>query len=222
MTEILEAFKRGGDGAHRGLSDWYPEKEKALAEALASGQPFDTGWYGSKHEIASARIYSDGQAVWVEVSVSDDFDTPGSGEALAAERSLEAVSDAIERAWEEAEEDQKDNREYVGYALMLWTAKIPAWIKDDKRSRYGRKQPQCLDYLILPTGDPDLPPTGDNYSYWGWQNDYHEDNHELSGKRCVEEGIPARTVKAFEDFAHRQETGSLRIGDWEIKAWSDD
>lgn len=54
--ETLDAFKRG-DGAHRGLSDWYDEKEAALRAALEAHLPFDTGWYGSKHEIASARIW---------------------------------------------------------------------------------------------------------------------------------------------------------------------
>ena len=45
-----------GDGSHHGLTNWYPKVEAAIVEALAAGQPFTTGWYGSKKEIASARI----------------------------------------------------------------------------------------------------------------------------------------------------------------------
>lgn len=227
--KVIEEFKRG-DGAHCGLSDWYPEKEAALAKALASGKPFDTGWYGSKKEIASARIYSPcGKRVMVDVAVSDDFDTPGLGSSDAEESTLDAVSAAISRAWDEAEDDQKGNRAYYGYALFHWTTKIPDWRRlpgvfpRETRKRYGRKHAQCLDYFIVPAPgweEMDGPP-GDNYFYWGWQNDYHEGDDEASGQRCVEEGIPARTVARFEEFARAFSTGSLRIGDWEIRAWED-
>lgn len=241
---VLNEFQHG-DGAHCGLTDWYPEKEVALASALASGKPFDTGWYASKKEIATARIFSvDGKIVHVEVSVSDDFDTPGSGEANAAEPTLESIKAAIMEAWEQAESYQKDNREYIGYALFKWTTEIPFYARrdaNDKRKRYLRKRKVCMDYLILPLGDLDSPPPGDYYHFWGWQNDYRDEtneplaggpayavhlmfpgNDDESGTRCVEKGIPARTVKAFEAFAIAQNPGSLRIGDWEIAAWSDD
>lgn len=227
--EKLKAFK-SGDGAHCGLTDWYPEKEAALAEALASGKPFDTGWYGSKKEIASARIWSDdGKMVRVEASVSDDFDTHGLGEAVAEASTLDAVAAAVMQAWEEAEGDQKDNRQYVGYSLFHWTTKIPDWCRlptvfpRETLKRYGRKRAQCLDYLILPAigcEEMDAPP-GDYFFYWGWQNHYVEGDDAASGKQCVEEGIPAKTVKAFEEFARAGQPGSLRIGDWEIRAWSD-
>lgn len=214
-----------GDGAHCGLTDWYQEKEAALKAALESGLPFDTGWYASKKEIASARISSDGKRIKVEVSVSDDFDTDGiSEESIPAPATLEDVAAAISRAWEAAEEDQKDNRSYAGYSLLHYSTKIPEWRKSEHvlpqetRKRYPRKMPQCLDYFIVPSGfgcELDAPP-GDNYSYWGWQND-----GEGEGKACVEEGIPKRMVKLFEQFAYRGETGSLRIGDWEIKSWDE-
>ena len=75
--KILNAFQNG-NGAHCGLSDWYKEGEAQLTAALAERVPFTTGWYSSKKEIASARIWSeDGVKIKVEVSVSDDFDTQG-------------------------------------------------------------------------------------------------------------------------------------------------
>ena len=71
---------RNDDGAHGGLSDWYEEHEAALKAALDAHAPFDTGWYSSKKEIASARIRSDdGVRIKVDASVSDDFDTDGRG-----------------------------------------------------------------------------------------------------------------------------------------------
>ena len=52
----LNAFQNG-DGAHCGLSDWYSDGRAELEQALKEKIPFDTGWYSSKKEIASARIY---------------------------------------------------------------------------------------------------------------------------------------------------------------------
>ena len=52
----LNAFQNG-DGAHCGLTDWYPDGHAELEQALKEKIPFDTGWYSSKKEIASARIY---------------------------------------------------------------------------------------------------------------------------------------------------------------------
>lgn len=223
QVELMPEFRNGGDGAHCGLDDWYEDKEAALEAALASGKPFDTGWYSSKKEIASARISSDGKTVFVEVSVSDDFDTDGRGEATA-ECNLDSVREAIDSAWNDAGEDQKDNRAYQGYRLTHYSTKIPDHYrqKGDKRKRYGRKKAQTLDYFIAPAGDGfclDVPP-GDNYYYWGWQNDYR-DGADGEGSKCVEDGIPAETVEAFEKFAAGGEVGVLRIGDWEIASWEE-
>ncbi len=41
----------GMDGAKWGVSDFYEEYETALRDAIGSGAPFDTGWYGVKKEI---------------------------------------------------------------------------------------------------------------------------------------------------------------------------
>lgn len=218
----LSVFE-SGDGAHCGLADWYEDKEAALKAALESGQPFDTGWYSSKKEIASARISSDGESVRVEVSVSDDFDTEGyfSG-TIPAPATLEQVAEEIWRIWDEAEEDQKDNRAYAGYSLIHYSAKIPDFFRGDRvypqetRKRYPRKVARCIDYLIVPVGfgcEMDSPP-GDNYWHWGWQND-----SDGEGQNCVEKGISKSAVKKFERFANAGEIGSLRIGDWEISSW---
>lgn len=225
-TFNLDVFQKG-DGAHCGLSDWYEENEAALKAALESGQPFDTGWYSSKKEIASARISSDGTSyVQVEVSVSDDFDTEGYGDTrIAVPATLETVSEAIQRAWECAEGNQKDNRQYRGYSLIHHSTQIPQWRRGENiypretRKRYPKKVPQCIDYLIVPAGDGDCSdyPPGDNYSFWGWQNDMDGE-----GANCVEEGISKRTAAKFRAFADKLSSGSLRIGDWEIKAWEDD
>ena len=55
--KLLNEFSRG-DGAHCGLADWYPEQEAALKAALKAHAAFDTGWYSSKKQIASARVFS--------------------------------------------------------------------------------------------------------------------------------------------------------------------
>jgi hypothetical protein len=153
--ELLKAFQ-SGNGAHCGLTDWYPDKEKALKRAIRSGKPFDTGWYGSKKEIASARIYSmDGKTVQVEASVSDDFDTYGNGAAQvfgAAPVSLEQVQQAIYRAWDEAENNQKDNREYAGFSILRKTRRYGCYVggKPVGKSSVGES---WVETLILPIGD---------------------------------------------------------------------
>lgn len=228
--EILEAFANGRDGAHWGLTDLYPDKEEALKAALESGLPFDTGWYASKKEIATARIYRPAATsnVYCEVSVSDDFDTEGLGSAVVGGLglTLETVYEAVGRAWDEASGDQKDNRGYAGYSLIRHTTKIPEWRRSERihpnetRQRYPTKVAQCLDYYIANPMGLDVPP-GDCYHFWGWQNDAHDDP-QTEGQKCVEIGIPASTVKAFEVFAAGCRQGSIRIGDWEFKSWEDE
>ena len=234
----LAAFG-SGDGAHCGLGDWYPEKEKALAAALKSSKPFDTGWYASKKEIASARIHRDGKDVHVEVSVSDDFDTYGMGRALvfgADPKGLEQVREAIYRAWSEAEENQKDNRSYAGYSVIRWSTEIPKWRKAknvyprERRKRYPKKESSWVETYIVNISEMDSPP-GDNYHFWGWQSDPMEEHPEFAGALVSRPdqgvrpdpklGIPKKTQEKFEEHAQSLKTTSLRIGDWEIKAWED-
>lgn len=219
-----------GDGAHCGLGDWYPRAEEwiksSLKEAKKNNTPFDTKWYSSKKEIASARISYDGVgSILIEVSVSDDFDTNGMGHATTPIKSasLEKIRKAIYRAWDLANENQKSNRDYAGYALIHWTTKVPEWMKDrcwpKPKSRYRSKQPQCLDYYIVNISGLDSPP-GDNYSHWGWSNDDPECDD--PGTHCVTAPeIPPKVLKQLEDWADGLNKGSLRIGDWEMREWED-
>jgi len=208
--KTLKAFQ-SGDGAHCGLADWYPSKEAALRRALKARRPFDTGWYGSKKEIASARISSvDGKTVDVEVSVSDDFDTCGNGCAIAlpvgGPTSTEQVAEAIYRAWDEAEENRRENEPYAGYRLV----------------KHGKDRAQCLDYYLVDRlGDYLDGPPGDAYDHWGWQEDPNYEGDDAGSKCNPDFKVPAKTIKKFEEFAQRLSPGSLRIGKWEIAAWED-
>ncbi len=61
--------------AHWGITDLYPEHEKALREAFGSGQPFDTREFGAKKEIQFARICRDEAGV-LHVRVRCEADDP--------------------------------------------------------------------------------------------------------------------------------------------------
>lgn len=192
----LEAFQRG-DGAHRGLSDWYTEKEAALKAALDARKPFDTGWYGSKHEIASARIRSDdGQTIKIDASVSDDFDTEGRGYRTTTDWTLEAVAEAVDAAWDAADKDREDNEPYVGFSIHDSTG---AWIET----------------YILSAGEYDFPP-GDNYYWWGWQ---HNEKDEVG---IPHPDIPPPAVAAFEAYVMVGDwSAPLTVSGWTIRPWKD-
>ena len=157
--ERLEAFACG-DGSHRGLDDWYEEKEAALRSALASGRDFTTGWYGSKHEIASACITRRGGEILCEASVSNDFDTSGSGavtipvrRGTKVERIIERIRAALSQAWEKAEDDQEANE-----TVELWSV-------HDSKGRW-------VETYLRDIGSwPSDRPSGDNYHKWGWQGE---------------------------------------------------
>lgn len=191
-------FSARGDGSHWGLSDWYPENEAALQAALDAQEPFDTGWYGSKKEIASARIRSeDGIKIKVDVSVSDDFDTEGRGYESTDEWSLEGVAHAVSRAWEQADADQDDNQPFDGFTV-------------------GRNGAWEETYLL--SDDTFDTPPGDNYYWWGWQ--HNEDD----GVGVPDPEIPLPAVAAFENWAQRWMWGqvkedSMTIGAWTIRPW---
>lgn len=200
MSDLFEGI--GGDGSHRGLADWYDEHEAALAKALKGKRDFNTGWYGSKHEIASARITRRKGKVVVEVSVSDDFDTNGRGEReVNATVTLDSIREAIDNAWDDAKEDRKANQGYRGYSLH------------DKKGSW-------IDTYLVSIDDADVP-SGDNYSHWGWQSDPRE-IEEGCGTVCGTKRIPKKTIVAFEEFAHLYKGGELKIGNWTMKSWDAD
>lgn len=188
----------GKDGAHWGLHDWYPEGEKALEEVLAEHVPFDTGWYTSKKEIASARISSvNAELIRVEVSVFDDFDTEGSAAITSKSWSLEGIRGAIDKAWGMAETNRRENQAYFGYSIHQYTGERHAWVET---------------YLVN-LSDCNVP--GGDYYYWfGWQ--YDEDGE---GQNCTYPGIPEDVAESFKTFAEECNVGSLRIGEWEIQSW---
>lgn len=201
-TAMAEQLPRTwNDGAHCGLTDWYPELEAAITAALARGKGYawTTDWYGSKKEIASACISQRGGEVMVEVSVSDDLDTPGRGErTIRFTKNLDRIRDAIIAAWEEAEGDQRDSRLYAGFSVGR-----------------GRKWEHTL---ILPCGfgcDMETPP-GDNYHCWGWVDE--EDGETAPA------AIPAETAAKLRQWAeaHLYEGGSFIVNGWTIRAWEDD
>lgn len=171
-----------GDGAHRGLGDWYPGVEAQIRLALEGKESFTTGWYGSKHEIASAKItyLADQEEILVEVSVSDDFDTNGLGDKIIPHTAdLDTLRIAISEAWDEAIESQKDNREYA-----MWMV---------------QKDGQWIETYLVDTSDfrSDCPP-GDNYHQWGWQE---EATIPADVKAKIEEGIHSfETEISFKNY----------------------
>ena len=58
--------------SHLGLTDFYEESKQKLKEALASGEDFDTGWWGCKKEIRYARIRRESGKITVQVSCHMD------------------------------------------------------------------------------------------------------------------------------------------------------
>ena len=63
--------------SHWGLTDFYPKSEAALKLLLASGEDFDTDWFGCKKEIRYARIRRDAKmgddsAIIVDVAAHMD------------------------------------------------------------------------------------------------------------------------------------------------------
>jgi hypothetical protein len=190
------------DGAHCGLTDWYPELEAAITAALARGKGYawTSGWYSSKKEIASACISQRGGEITVEVSVSDDLDTAGrGGQTIRFTQNLDRIRDAVTAAWREAQCDSRDNRVYAGFSVGR-----------GDRWEYT---------IILPVGDGHLMdcPPGDNYHRWGWQ--------EVEGGEDRPAEIPAKVAASLlrwaEDPLH--EAGMKKTaGGWTIKAWEDD
>ena len=203
QIEPAEQLPRNwNDGAHCGLTDWYPPLEAAITAALARGKSYawTTGWYGSKKEIASACITQRDGEITVRVSVSDDFDTDGNGEqTIRFTKNLDRIRDAISAAWTEANRDRRDNEAYAGFSV-------------------GRGD-RWEFTLILPQGwghEWDVPP-GDNYHRWGWQE--VEDGEDRPAE------IPADVAERLKQWAEDPMHGAgekYTYRGWTIKAWEDD
>ena len=105
----LECMK--DNGADRGLSDWHPEIEAGIIEALAKGPAYEwtTGWYASTHECAFARIICNRNGLVIEVSVTDDQECQSLGsQIIPHSTNLDDIRNAIGEAWEEAEKSDKE------------------------------------------------------------------------------------------------------------------
>lgn len=188
-------MKGSRDGSKWGLSDWYPDIERGIQRALKCKRPWTTGWYASKKEIASACISSDGKALTVQVSVTDDFDTEGKAVRSNVPLDIDALRGAIDEAWEAAEEDRFANARYVGWSVH-------------KRTKKGGG---CIDYFIVDIDGLDHPP-GDSYYHWGWQESDDE------GKTPSFK-IPKKTAQQLANHAMSFKTMPFRVGVWEIVPW---
>ena len=72
MKEKKKKKNAGLYASKWGISDFYEEAEKDLREALASGEDFDTGWFGCKKEINYARIVRENEKITVSVTCNMD------------------------------------------------------------------------------------------------------------------------------------------------------
>lgn len=215
--KFMEVFQHG-DGAHCGISDLYPEHQAALEKALASGKPFDTGWFSSKKEIVTGRVWSDGQTVTCEASCSDDFDTQGKGEAEAYPASgtvvlFADVVRALDDALDQAGKNKTANEPYAGFSIhhakRCWS--VYSGGKPQGKSHIAQA---WIETLIMPRGDGhemETPP-GDNYHTWGWQQD---------GK--VPQKVRDVLYRWAENFLAGKKVGGKRTVDgWTIKPWKDE
>lgn len=171
----------GCDQTKWGPTDFYDEVKAAILAALRSGLDFETPWLSCKKEILSSQISRSKGKVTVQVSVSDDFDTSGMGDASARIQTHARVSDeTILRSLENlgakahtlADSDRSDNADYVGYSVG----------PDEK------PYPWVMTYLVN-CGGHDTP-SGDNYHWWGWQ-EVETDDDDNPEPRPSEDQIPA-------------------------------
>lgn len=207
----LECMKSHCDGAHCGLGDWYPEIEEGIRQALKQGRKAEwtTGWYGSKKEIASACITHVDGKIRIEVSVSDDFDTEGTGEQIIPHTTnLEKIRTAIYAAWDQAEEDQRENRAYYGFSIHHNTR-----YKLHGETKGHLIRNAWVETLILPRGwgyEMDSPP-GDNYGKWGFQ-----------GEKKIPKAVKEKLEAWANDWIVEDAEGeSFTYKGWTIKPWDE-
>jgi hypothetical protein len=169
-----------GDSTRWGATDFYDQVKTALVAAMRSGLDFETPWMSCNKECISTQVSRTKGKTTVRVSVSDDFDTPGMGEASAHVMHHSKVSDERivcrlqelgDAAHQDAEDDRKGNADYVGYSVGP-DEKPYTWV---------------LTYLVNAGGEDT--PSGDYYFWWGWQD--VEDDEE---PRPPEDQIPAEVA----------------------------
>jgi len=179
-------MKRHLDGAHWGLGDWYPEIERGIKRALKSKSDWTTDWYASKKEIASAKITRKDGVITVEVSVSDDFDTPGKAQGVCKKPDIDSIRKTIYKVWDEAIGNQKENREWMAWSIGH---------RSGPKHR-GRKRKDWIETYVMDISDygDDPSPPGDNYHTWGFQGD-----SELPKdvKKRLEAGMQKGNAKVF-------------------------
>lgn len=194
-----------GDGAKWGVSDWYEDVRAAIQECLNKGPKYcwSTGWYGVKKELQSAKITCPGDGtIQIHTSCSDDFDTEGNGHrTIPHTTDVDALAEAMDGASDEADEDLKDNAQYLGFSVMKRA--------DGKRKRRGWT---CVDYFLMPAGSYGWndPVPGDNYSEWG-----------LQSPELVPTKLHNRIRQSAERFAngvYKREWASIARG-WKLSPW---
>lgn len=178
-----------------GATDFYGQDRATILAAMRSGLDFETPWLSCKKEILSTRISRKGVKTTVKVSVSDDFDTPGMGEAsrrivahsrISDESILRALEKLGDEAHDKAERDRKCNQDYIGYSVG----------PDEK------PYPWVLTYLV--NGGGCNTPSGDNYHWWGWQEVETDEETDEPAPHPPEERIP---VDVADKLAEMMEQG---------------
>jgi hypothetical protein len=150
-----------------------------------------------------------GGRLFIEASVSDDFDTPGSsGRVIPHTTDLDKITETIHEVWDEAAEDQKDNRVYVGYSILTEVESHAMYIGGEPQGEPVRHQGWVETYLKTCGDEYDLDgPPGDNYYEWGFQGEAQMDDE---------------TKKALAAWAEANDEGEFTFGAFTIKPWSDE
>jgi hypothetical protein len=195
----------GCDQTKWGPTDFYDPDRATMAQAFASGLDFETPWLSCKKEILSSQITRSKGIVSVTVSVSDDFDTNGTGEssfrvtkATTEEQFFDKLGKAGDEAWNAADEDRQGNQSYLGYSVGPVDAE--------------GNSPWVCTYIVNLMGF-DTPP-GDNYHRWGWQ-EVEDDEDPTATPDDIPKEVAAELERQInEDFPKVAEFGGFRARQW--------
>lgn len=176
----------GYDQTKWGPTDFYDDTRNHLLNAMRSGLDFETPWMSCKKEILSSKITKAGGITTVAVSVSDDFDTSGMGEASKRirvkgfddEQVIAQLEQLGSKAWQLAESEIKSNATYVGWSVG----------PDDGSNGWVNT------YLVNVAGMDS--PSGDNYHRWGWQE--AEDGEDLPPAEDIPNDIARELAEKIE------------------------